>query len=313
MNTLTKSTSNDQGKSWFGGLVKAIAQVAITVVGTSIGGPVGGLVAAYASSYLDDIWPTHWQRGEVGSTNGTNGFSGRPTDEEAMKAFVENIFQPWFLKITFVLKESENINVLKSASYRSYVNRVLKDLEVLRIYYQKQSQESSDGTLGAKGGFGGDVNVEDIKTKEKIFSAFQNSVREAYAKAMLDVGETVNRETTNFSTQSHSLSKPFTIPLNLGSLNGVSNLEIFVGKGSSNDNNNNNQSFEPAPTKDNGYQSPPINPNTNDSNEEVPVKQTITSNSTTSSNPESKKQNYLVPALTVGSILAFFAFSKKKK
>jgi|GEM_PF-5912994 len=308
------------GKGWFGNFLKSVTKVVATVVATAIGGPVGGLIGAYASTYIDDIWPEEW--GQRGIDAGRGSVAGRGTQEEVMENFIKNLFQPWFIEYTKIIRGSENINTLKSLAYRSAVNNVLRALEKLRVYYQfKGETVNYQGRGSVVGGL--DVDTSDVKTKEELFALMQQAVKNAYIKAMSDIGEKTYLGSSVFKPIDFKLTVPFNASFDWEGVDQQSNLEIFVGKPTTGSNDNGSVLANNTTKQD--FTTPPINPSTptttttetnqnQNSDEEVPVNQTINNTpTTTTSNTESKKNNYLIPTLGLGTIIALLAFGNKKK
>ncbi|PZW41612.1 hypothetical protein LX95_01293 [Mesonia algae] len=309
----------DLGRS----LLKGLA----TTIAGGLGGPFGAVLSPVLWKGIDQIWPP------------APGGLGRPvTDEQKQKAlenWIDRSFKPWFVNKTKSLKGSEDSTYFVSSAYREKLNAVIKDLEAVRVYYQIQ-----EGFLG--GGVAGrftvdtNVNTDEAKTKEAVVALFLEGLKTSYKKALDDLGYIVKVQVLDFNAKNHETTYPTNFNFD-PTKDFKSQLEIFkevVKKGTQ---NNSGNSFTTSnPTKINGtvktvgntkqdFTTPPINPSTpttmttetnqnQNSDEEVPVNQTINNTpTTTTSNTESKKNNYLIPTLGLGTIIALLAFGNKKK
>jgi len=218
MNNVSKVEDQSGGGSpkggGFLGFLKNAVRGLVIALGSAIGGPVGGAIGLAVASSIDSWWP--W--GDRGFGDLTNrGVSIDPNgiaNSKELEAWLKNSFKVWFENATTILKNSDNPEILKSSNYRNSVNKILKDLEFLRVYYNLQKNKNRA------------LNQIVWNTKEDILKAYRNGLIKAYSDSLKDLGLTASQERVMFEVNKHNLSVPFTENI---SWNGEAvQTEIFV-------------------------------------------------------------------------------------
>lgn len=280
---------NPKGGGFFGFLKNAVRGL-IVALGSAVGGPVGGALGLAVASSIDSWWP--W--GDRGFGDITNrGVSIDPNgiaNSKELEAWLKNSFKVWFENAASVLKNSENPEVLKSSNYRNSINKILKDLEYLRVYYNIQKGKSRA------------VNQIVWNTKEDILKAYRNGLIKAYSESLEALGLTVVQEPLMFVVNKHNLSVPFTENLTWNGETLQTEIMLFTDKLKTTTPIKGESGTAYGPTT--GIVTPGENPN----NENTP-----TNNTPTTGTPETVSQNakkWIKPLAIGGVVLAFIKLIK---
>ncbi|WP_162984960.1 hypothetical protein [Mesonia aquimarina] len=200
-------------------------------LGFLIGGPIGSAIGYGVGQYFQSRI-LNFKDQNNGSAPGAMApkltLAKEPTKEEVeelkkLEKWVEKTFKPYIYALGKTIKGSQNTTYLKSAEYRSRINKVIESLSVAHLYYTVKRKE-----LGLNGvGFEGADYSQD-ETKPEIINTFLTSLRESYIEALKKVGVTAQVKTVTLQGSKYLGKTPELLNWNK---DGKTSFEVFVEPG----------------------------------------------------------------------------------